>query len=222
MMPRYELSAVPYALSLKPGAVINGSVQGYILDVRNTYDDFGTGISASTSGNFSTGVFTTNSGEGSMGVFASITGNDSDAIFASTYGDDSDGFTALTSGNYSEGVFAYTTGVGSIGVFAYSGKTYDFYASGPGINYGPFTGAHEVKLSADFPENVTPGMIVSVTGETQVRQIDGRNISFSSTLPTVQLSDTPDDSKVLGVLISESPLPEEHWYINELNDGDRF
>jgi hypothetical protein len=109
----------------------------------------------------------------------------------------------------------------NIGVLG-DGKTYDFYAFGPGTNYGPFTGAHEVKLSADFPENVTPGMIVSVNGETQVRQIDGRNISFSSTLPSVQLSDTPNDSRVLGVLISESPLPKGHWYINESIEGDRF
>ena len=119
------------------------------------------------------------------------------------------------------GYFAAMGSDYGIGVKAL-GRGYDFYADGPGINYGAFTGAHEVKLSADFPENVTPGMIVSVTGENQVRQIDGKNISFSSTLPTVQLSDTPNDSKVLGVFISESPLPEEHWYINESIEGDRF
>jgi len=118
MMPRYELSAVPYALSLRPGAVINGSVQGSILDVRNTYDDFCTGISASTSGNISTGVFTTNSGDDSMGVFASTSGNYSFAIFASTHGDDSGGVTALTSGNYSDGVYAITSGYHSDGVNA--------------------------------------------------------------------------------------------------------
>jgi hypothetical protein len=113
------------------------------------------------------------------------------------------------------------SGSKGIGVYG-AGRAYDFYAAGSGANYGSFTGAHEVKLSADFPENVKPGMIVSVTGETQVRQIDAKDISFSSTLPTVQLSDMTNDSKVLGVLISELPLPEEHWYINELNDGDRF
>ena len=121
-----------------------------------------------------------------------------------------------------------TTGCG---VFGYSqnargvigrGCTYDFYAYGPGTNYGPFTGAHEVKLSHDFPENVKPGMIVSVTGETQVRKIDGEGIGFSSTLPTVRLSPTSNDSKVLGVIISESPLPEEHWYIDESVEGERF
>lgn len=65
-------------------------------------------------------------------------------------------------------------------------------------------------------------MIVSVTGETQVRKIDEEKISFSSTLPTVQLSDTPNDSKVFGVLVLESPLGEDHWYISESDEVDRF
>jgi len=105
-------------------------------------------------------------------------------------------------------------GAGALGHF-------DFFACGFGANYGPFTGAHEVKLCDDFPESIKSGMVVSVTGETQVRKID-EEISFSSTLPTVQLSLTPDDSRVLGALISESPLPEDHWYISESDEGDRF
>ena len=208
-----------------------------------TEGDNSAGIAASTEGTDSEAVHASTWGDNSEGVYAETYGRTSDGVDAHTEGDWSNGFYAHTEGDYSTGVDAHTygdhsTGVSvatygdySYGVWAFSeksvgvrgsGKTYDFYAAGPGTNYGPFTGAHEVKLSADFPENVTPGMIVSVTGETQVRQIDVRNISFSSTLPTVQLSDTPDNSKVLGVLISESPLPEEHWYINESNEGDRF
>jgi hypothetical protein len=128
----------------------------------------------------------------------------------------------MHAGVWAEGNYGVQAWGDEVGVMASGERDYDFYAYGPATNYGPFTGAHEVKLSADFPENVTSGMIVSVTGETQVRQIDGRNISFSSTLPTVQLSNMPEDSKVFGVLIAESPLPEEHWYINESIEGDRF
>jgi hypothetical protein len=200
------------------------------------------GVFARTGGFDSEGVGAYTTGDGSDGVSARTTGDGSRGVYAHTSGLESPGVEAITTCTNSIGVLARTRGPASIGVFASSkfspgvygasekdrgvlgkGETYDFYAAGgPGTNYGPFTGAHEVKLSANFTENVTPGMIVSVTGETQVRQIDGRNISFSSTLPTVQLSGTPNDSKVLGVLISESPLPGEHWYINESIEGDRF
>lgn len=154
MMPRYELSAVPYALSLKPGTVINGSVNGSILDVTNTYggsllrDELGNGISASTSGKYSnafyasttgedsTGVLTSTTGEGSMGVFAFSSGNDSFGVVASThgddsisvyavtYGDDSGGFYAITLGDDSDGVHASTSGNYSDGVVARTDGNY--------------------------------------------------------------------------------------------------
>ena len=123
-------------------------------------------------------------------------------------------------GKSSDSYGMYGGSLNNIGVGG-CGATWDFYAGCTGT-YGSFTGAHEVKLSRDFPESIKFGMVVSVTGETQVRKTDEDEISFSSTLPTVQLSHTPNDSKVLGALISESPLPEEHWYINESDAGDRF
>jgi len=122
-------------------------------------------------------------------------------------------------GNYSASIGVYGKSTENIGVFG-EGGTWDFYAGGAGTDYGPFTGGHEVKLSEDLPKSVRPGMIVSVTGETQVRKTDGEEVSFSSTLPTVRLSDMPNDSKVFGVIISESPLPEEHWY--QADEGERF
>jgi hypothetical protein len=138
-----------------------------------------------------------------------------------------------SSGNYgyigtsSYGVYGYHNsgnygrlGSSTIGVYGY-GTTgnYDFYAGGPGENYGPFTGAHEVKLDNNCPQDIRPGMIVSVTGKTEVRTDEGE-ISYSSTLPTVQLADIPNDKKVAGVIISESSLPEDHWY--EAVEGERF
>jgi hypothetical protein len=120
----------------------------------------------------------------------------------------------VSDGSY--GVYGYSTS--GIGVAGW-GTTFDFYADGTGTDYGPFTGAHEVKLAAAFPKEVRPGMIVSVTGETQVRTDQGQ-INFSSTLPTVQLAATPNDRAVFGVIISESPLPEGHWY--QSGEGERF
>jgi len=118
MMPRYELSAVPYALSLKPGAVINGSASGAVLDVTNTYGDFCEGVSVSTSGNNSRGMYATTSGDDSMGILATTSGNDSTGVWASAFGDDSTGVTAYTFGDDCEGVRAYITGNNSFGVYA--------------------------------------------------------------------------------------------------------
>jgi len=125
------------------------------------------------------------------------------------------------SGSSSSGTGVYGNSSSGIGVYGQSNNSasYDFYAAGAGTDYGPFTGAHEVKLGDAFPKEVRPGMIVSVTGETQVRTDKGQ-VNFSSTLPTVQLSNTPSDKKVFGVLISESPLPEGHWY--QSGEGERF
>jgi hypothetical protein len=117
----------------------------------------------------------------------------------------------------------HTSGVVGIGSFMGvkgMGGTYDFYAGGAGTNYGPFTGAHEVKLSDNFPEHINPGMIVSVTGDTIVRKRKDGTVSISSTMPAVELSRIEKDKKVFGVLVSESPLPEDHWYKG--NEGERF
>jgi hypothetical protein len=109
-------------------------------------------------------------------------------------------------------------GISSNGTGVYGiGSTWDFYAYND--NYGPFTGGHEVKLADSFPADIQPGLIVSTTGESQLRTEEGE-ISYSSTLPTVQLSDTPNDKTVFGVLIKEAPLPEDHWY--QANEGERF
>jgi hypothetical protein len=171
MMPRYELSAVPYALSLKPGAVINGSVSGAVLDVTNTYGDsllhgdWSKGIFASTSGNFSDafyasttgegsmGVFASTTGEGSMGVFISTYGDDSDAVFTGTFGNFSDGVSAITYGNFSDGVYASTDGDHSRGVYAStSGDISDgVYASTEG-NYSRGVYAHSQRYDGIYAE----------------------------------------------------------------------
>ena len=106
-----------------------------------------------------------------------------------------------------------------IGVEGY-GKRYDFYASGPGTNYGSFTGAHDVRLSERCPSEINPGMILSVTGKTDIRTKEDGSISLSSTLPKVKLSDFPEDKAILGVFVSEAPLPPGHWY--QVKENERF
>jgi hypothetical protein len=63
-------------------------------------------------------------------------------------------------------------------------------------------------------------MIVSVTGQAQLRRKENGAPSLSSTLPTVKLSTKAADKAVFGVLVAETPLPEDHWY--EAKEGERF
>ena len=124
---------------------------------------------------------------------------------------------------YGVGVYGWaghTTGI-NYGVYGQSDSPYgyDFYAGGQG-NYYPFTGGHEAKLSADFPGEVEPGLIVAATGQAQKRHNTDGTVNLSSTLPTVKLADTSHDKAVFGVLVGEATLPEDHWY--EAGEGERF
>jgi hypothetical protein len=123
---------------------------------------------------------------------------------------------ARSNGN---GVYGVATGSSGTGVNGW-GNQYDFYAGGPGTNYGPFTGGHEVKLSDDFPKDVEPGLIVSVTGQTQMRYDENGEVSISSTLPTVKLSEVANDKGVFGVLVASAALGEDHWY--QAQETERF
>ena len=116
------------------------------------------------------------------------------------------------------GVYGLSLGADSLGVVG-NGTLFDFYAGG-GSGYGPFTGGHEVNLHDNFPEDIKPGMVVSVTGKTHIRKSEEGMVSISSTLPTVALSKLPYDKTVFGVFVMEAPLPKEHWY--HPNEGERF
>ncbi len=117
-----------------------------------------------------------------------------------------------------KGVYGYASNTQGVGVQGYGGL-WDFYAVGPGTNYGPFTGAHEVRFSEDMPE-IIPGLIVSTTGKTEARKNKRGKISLSSTLPTVTLSTKANDKAVFGVIVSDGPLPKDHWY--EAQEGENF
>ncbi len=138
MSPRQELRPVPYALSLRPGAVINGSVSGSpVLKVEST-GDHSDGVYAETHGNFSEGVRASTSGDGSDGFRAYTFGDISAGVRAYTFGDASNGVYAYTSGDDSNGVYASTTGNDSSGVYASSAKGYGVYGKG-GKSGGYFT-----------------------------------------------------------------------------------
>jgi len=161
-------------------------------------------------------------GDDQYGVYGSASGADGIGVYgmalysgsAMNYG----GYFEA-SGIYGYGVFGIAHGINGIGVVG-SGGNIDFYAAGSGLNYMPFTGAHEVILSNEISENIKTGMIVSVTGQAKIREDRDGIISISSTLPTVRLSGRPNDKAVFGVYVKESSLPEGHWY--EKREGEKF
>jgi hypothetical protein len=165
------------------------------------------------------GVYGFSGGENSYGIYGEADGYYGIGVRGQSSGGYGRGIHGACSGNSGIGVFGYADGTSGVGVHGYGGS-YDFYAAGPGTNYGSFTGGHEVKLSEEGPETLKPGVLLSVTGESQVRKDAEGNVTISSTLPTVVLSAAPNDKAVFGVFVAERPLPRGHWY--NAAEGERF
>lgn len=185
------------------------------LDVQGGTTSAIRAVTTGTYGVYGSGSSRGVEGHGAIGVYG-WSGTD-----YGVYGWGPTGVIGISSGPGVPTANAGVRGAGStVGVYGWSdtygvygyGWTYDFYAAGPGINYGPFTGGHEVKLGEDFSKDTKEGLIVSVTGESQIRKDDKGEVSLSSTLPTIELSSLPNDPAVLGVFVGEQPLPEDHWY----------
>lgn len=112
----------------------------------------------------------------------------------------------------------YFSAKGDLGRGCYAtGPAYAFYASSAGADYGPFTGAHEVRIAPDSLA-LKPGYVVSATGSTAVRKDEKGNTTLSSTMPEITISNKANDPAVFGVFIMESPLDGEHWYQAKEND----
>jgi hypothetical protein len=181
----------------------------------------GVGVWGTATGTNGTGVIGATSGAEGKGVFGLASNTDgihtSHGGYFQALGSYCNGVFGKASGTWGKGVYGYAPNPNGRGVYGY-GSLWDFYAHGPG--YGPFTGGHEVRLSESFPDNPAPGMVVSVTGQTEVRKDKDGIVSISSTLPTVKLSSVAQDRAVFGVFVSESPLAGDHWY--KAGEGERF
>ncbi len=188
------------------------------------------GVSTTVNGSGVSGISTYNGEVGDMemtyGGYFTVTAEKGIAVFGLAQSVDTEktniGGYFLAQGREAVGVEAVAEhyGSNSIGVKA-SGAKYDFYASGLyGTDYGPFTGAHDVKLADNTPKDIRVGMVMSLTGELAYPPDYKGTPSISSTLPTVTLSCRANDPRVLGALVSESSLPSGHWY--PARPGDRF
>ena len=221
------------------GSFSNGP-DANVIGGKNSYSgpDFSAGVYGSSEGTMGYGVCgragnAENSAENAGGYFLSLGGlgigvyGESSGLHGyGVLGRASDNSVTINFGGYFEakgtwgrGVYGTATADHGVGVYSVGGL-YDFYAGGSGTNYGPFTGAHEVIFSKDMPGEISPGMIVSVTGKTEARKDKNGEISLSSTLPTVTISTRARDKAVFRVIVSDAPLPEDHWY--ETQEGERF
>jgi hypothetical protein len=128
MTPRQALQPVPYALSLRPGAIIAGygeALKLYTLGPSNT------GLVVSANGTDSVGMHAITTGAESEGVIAETHGADSVGVGIVTYGDGSEGIYAYTTGHESDGVYAVTTGDDSPAVYGWSEKDVGVCGTGP-------------------------------------------------------------------------------------------
>lgn len=101
-----------------------------------------------------------------------------------------------------------------------------FYAALGG--YGPFTGSHEAIINRAELENLKPGMLLSLTGQTFNYLSEEGEKSLSTTLPVTTLAQTKNDKRVFGVFCRRAEMAN-HWYqlqqnqsmvlVNALGDG---
>jgi hypothetical protein len=113
LSPRQAITAAPYALSLRPGAVINGASGGPTLSVTNTS---GNGLNGSSTGSGSAGVYGSNVNGSGYGVY---------------------GYSSAASGT---GVFGSAAGTGVLGTSTSGKGMYGTSTSGYGV-YGATGGA---------------------------------------------------------------------------------
>jgi len=158
MTPRQEFRPVPYALSLRPGAVIDGSVgKGCVLNINNSCtSSVGNGICIYTHAPGSDGVWTKAYGDVSTGYYACMIGNESHGICASAYGEQCVGIFGQA-GNYdsnygSGGVFVgkAKNGVGIQGIASNSDdNNYDPNYGGCFVANG--RRGHGIYAKVDYP-----------------------------------------------------------------------
>ena len=109
-----------------------------------------------------------------------------------------DGLDAFSFGGTGNGISS--SSANAVGVYG-GGATYDFYAGGGGVNYGPFTGGHDglARLDAAF-----------LPGDLLVDVSIVRRSSLSNTIAENAMSSSPMQKSVIGVFVFEQPLDSEH------------
>jgi hypothetical protein len=171
--PRTVFQPVPYALSLRPGATVVGSLSSWALKVQNsagtgltavTTNDMHPGLLVNTSGSHSSGLHAETRGAYSPGLSAITNGIHSPGVYTETYFAYSPGLSALTKDTSSPGVYANTSGIYSSGL---NSETSGAYSPGlnaltkgtfsPGVNANT-SGIHSSGLNSETRGAYSPGL----------------------------------------------------------------
>jgi len=161
MTPRQEIRPVPYALSLRPGALItaDGNENGIRVNKSDTGGEgflaYGEGASSNgfyaiMKGINSNGVLTVLYGSGGAGLSAVTHGTNSPGVSSHTWSSGSHAFSATTEAAGSDGLAARTSGSGSYGVDARTTGTnsWGVYAETSG------SGSPAVRALAQGPSSI--------------------------------------------------------------------
>ncbi len=117
MTPRQEILPVPYASTLRPGAVINELGTNYALTLRKS-NTGGGGLNVDTTGTSTNGIVVTSSGDESLGIWGRATGASSWAIYGTAYHESTAGVVGEAKGPWSVGVIGTASNASSQGVRA--------------------------------------------------------------------------------------------------------
>jgi hypothetical protein len=195
MNPRQEIRPVPYALSIRPGATVMGSISPWALKVQNsagtglaaiTGNDFNPGMTANTSGDHSSGLHSETHGNYSPGMSAVTTGLNSPGVYTETHSDYSPGMGALTDGINSPGIFVNTMNTNSPGMGAITNglnspgvhtETHSDYS--PGMS-AVTNGLHSSGVHTETHSDYSPGMSAVTTGLNSPGVYTETHSSFSS------------------------------------------
>ena len=188
-------SSVNYGGYFQADGTAGTGVYGYASSNGSSFFNYGGHFRSDAKRGFGVLGEATNTGEDEINVGGYFTAAGANGRGVSGHASNSGDVT-----NY--GGFFSASGGSSRGVYG-SGKAYAFYANSEGADYGPFTGAHEVKFGTDIAEEIVPGLIVSATGTAEVRKNEDGKTSLSSTLPTVTISAKEKDKAVFGVIVSQ-------------------
>ena len=198
MTPRQEIRPVPYALSLRPGAVIQNAF--FTTNMGGISDNqlLG-GVNISTIFNYNPGVHIKTSGYRSHGVYIATYNTGANGIESHTNGPSSNGVYARTEGDTSYGINSFTTGPNSIAVNALSNQSTAIWADTQrsdqkyGVQtpdiiraFGYETEASDVAEYMPVAGEIAPGTVLIIG-------IDGK----------LQPSTTADDTRVAGIVSTD-------------------
>jgi len=188
MSPRQEIRPVPYALSIRPGALIRNSLASTALSIES--------LAAN-----SDGVSIKRTADHGSGLIVNTTQSSSPGILVTTWQSLSEGISSVTYGGNSPAVYAWSED--DYGIHAHSKYSHAIYADTESASsYGVYTPDRIYAGGSSFPtadvaefmpvtEDVTPGtvMIIGDDGKLQVSNTayDTRVAGMVSTSPGVSL-----------------------------------